>query len=188
MSARKSWSQLTPAYRARLEARGITAATHASADKTSARGHVRRLPGQIDPELYRRVVNAEATPRELKTLPSQFTWPDWVPRTVNRQDSRGRRYPFKTSPDVAAALSQLPNPKHWKSVEFVPRGDGQPWTMIVKMKGYRYDREIEIPGGGGPGTGAKEMLEIVTEFVEKSEEKRKRREAESLFIDVMGSA
>jgi hypothetical protein len=90
------------------------------------------------------------------------------------------------SVDAAAALSQLPNPKSWESVEFIPRGDGQPWTMVVHRKGNAYDREILIPGGGGPGSGAKEILQLVTDLESKSLA-QKRRNIDALFYDVLGS-
>jgi len=189
MAARKSWRQLSPAYRARLERRGITAATHASASKVEARGyHPSR--GAVNRKLYNRIINNEGTVAERRTLETQFVWPDWVPRTVSRQrGSRGRRYQFKTQPDVAAAFSLLPNPKSWKDAEFIPRGDGQPWTMIVHLKNGN-TKTIDIPGGGGPGSGAKEVLEIVTELQEKKVNMPKYKRAtsgEEVFFEVMGT-
>jgi hypothetical protein len=191
VAARKSWSQLTPAYRARLERKGITAATHASASKVQARGYHPRK-GAVNRRLYNRIVNNEGTVAERRTLAEQFIWPDWVPRTLTRQrGSRGRRYQFKTSPDVAAGLSLLPNPKYWRDVEFVPRPNGEPWTMIVHLKnGNR--REILIPGGGGPGSGAKETLEIVTQLREERvnipKRERRRYQYEDVdFFAVVGS-
>jgi hypothetical protein len=90
-----------------------------------------------------------------------------------------------TSPDVAAALSLLPPPSRWKSVDFQPRGDGQFWTMTVIPKGRAYPVVIDIPGGGGPGSGARQILEIVT-LIGKAPAK-KRTAAEELFFEVMGS-
>lgn len=178
MSARKAWTSLSPAYRARLERAGVTASTHASADKTRARGHPSPLPtGSVQPELINRVVSGEGTVEELNTLASRFTRPSWIPE----------RY----SVDVAAALSQLPNPRTWSSVEFVPAADDQPWTMIVHRKGNAYDRTILIPGGGGDGSGAREVLELVTDLSRESEAqrnaRRRRREIEALFFEVLGT-
>ena len=189
MAARKSWRQLTPAYQARLELHGITAATHASASKVEARGYHPKK-GAINRKLYNRIVSNEGTVAERRTLETQFVWPDWVPRTVTRQrGSRGRRYQFKTQADVAAAFSLLPNPRSWKDVDFIPRGEGQPWTMIVHLKNGN-ERTILIPGGGGPGSGAKEVLEIVTELQEKKVNVPKYQRAtsgEEVFFDVLGS-
>ena len=188
MSARKAWGDLSPGYRHRLEQRGITAATHASANKTEARGHPSPRPaGAVPKDLISRVVHGDATRAELKNLTNEFVWPTWVPHQLHRQ-GKGN---FKVSGDVAAALSQLPDPSKWKSVDFTPRDDGQPWTMTVKMKGNAYDRVIEIPGGGGPGSGAKETLEVVTAIQEQQQQQRKttRRHyrSEALFYEVLGS-
>lgn len=170
---RKAWKDLTPAYRARLERAGVTSHTHAVANLTVARGHpTPPPPGAAPKELVERLVRGEGTPQEFKELASKFTRPGWVPEWA--------------SVDVAAALSRLPNPRQWRDVEFIPRGDGQPWTMIVKLKGNAYDREILIPGGGGPGTGAKEVLQIVTDLRKKSEQEKNRR-VEAIFFDVLGS-
>ncbi len=175
MAARKAWSQLTAAYRARLERAGVTASTHASANKTAARGHPSPRPvGAVDETLINEVVRGDASVEDLRTLASRFTRPSWVPASM--------------SVDAAAALSQLPDPKTWRSVEFIPRGEGDAWTMVVHRKGNAYDREILIPGGGGPGSGAKEILALVTELERTSLERRRyRHEADALFFDVLGT-
>lgn len=174
MGTRKAWKDLSPAYRARLERAGVTSHTHAVANLTEARGHPSSPPpGAAPKELVDKLVKGQGSPQEFKELASRFTRPSWVPQWA--------------SVDVAAALSRLPNPKRWDDVEFVPRGDGQPWTMIVRLKGNAYDREILIPGGGGPGTGAKEVLQIVTDLRDKSERETRRRRAEAIFFEVLGS-
>jgi hypothetical protein len=76
------------------------------------------------------------------------------------------------SDDVAAAVSQLGNYRSWGHIEFIPRADGQPWTMTVTPKRYMdgdtvlthaYDRTVQIPGGGGAGSvGAREVLDWLT--------------------------
>jgi hypothetical protein len=73
------------------------------------------------------------------------------------------------SDDVAAAVSQLGNPRQWGHVAFTPTADGRPWTMTVTPKRYMngdqvlthaYDKSVQIPGGGGGGTtGAREVLD-----------------------------
>lgn len=176
MSQRKPWKDLSPAYRARLERQGINSHNHGVANLIRARGHQPARPvGAAPRELVERIVKGEALPQEIKDLPKAFTRPAWVPKSA--------------APDVAAALSQLPDPKRWESVEFIPRADDQPWTMVVHLKGNAYDREILIPGGGGPGSGAKEVLEIVTNITKKQEvqEAKKRAAAAAVFFDVLGS-
>lgn len=178
MNSRKAWKDLSPAYRARLERRGVTSHTHAVADLTQARGHPSAPPpGAAPKDLVEKIVRGQGTRDDLRTLASKFTRPSWVPDWA--------------SVDVAAALSRLPNPKRWEDVEFIPRGDGQPWTMIVRLKGNAYDREILIPGGGGPGTGAKEVLEIVSDISKGSQRERQRervrRRAEAIFFEVDGT-
>ena len=60
--------------------------------------------------------------------------------------------------------------------------------MIVKLKGNAYDREILIPGGGGPATGARSTLELVTDLMNKSEDKAaKNRRLSAMFFEVLGS-
>lgn len=176
MATRKAWKDLTPAYRARLERSGVTAKSHASENLIRARGHQPSRPvGAINEALINRVVRGDATIEEIKELPKKFTRPSWVPASA--------------SPDVAAALSQLPNPKSWESVEFIPRDDGDAWTMVVHRKGNAYDREILIPGGGGPGSGAKEVLQIVADLerAQETEIEKKRRRVEALFFEVIGT-
>ena len=176
MAYRKAWKDLSPAYRARLERKGITARTHGVANLTEARGHPSRPPAGAAPkELVEKLVRGEALPEDFKKARTAFTRPSWVPKSA----------PI----DVQAALSRLPNPKRWENVDFIPRDDGEPWTMIVKLKGNAYDREVLIPGGGGPGTGARAVLEIVTELGRDSAEaeRRRQRRTEALFFDVLGS-
>ena len=159
----------------RREVRKAAAATHRSGDLIRARGHQPSRPAGAVPEsVITPIVLGEGTPKDLRTLASKFTRPAWVPRWA--------------AVDVAAALSQLPNPNRWKSVAFTPRGEGEPWTMTVELKGNAYDRVILIPGGGGPGSGAKEVLRIVSELEEgRSGDARRRREAEEVFFFVLGS-
>ena len=175
MATRKAWKDLTPAYKARLQRAGVTSRTHGVVNLVRARGHqLARPPGAAPEELVNRQVRHQLTYEEMKGLASKFTRPDWIPA----------KYPI----DVAAALSQLPNPKTWESVEFIPRADDEPWTMIVKLKGNAYDREILIPGGGGPATGARSTLELVTDLMNKSEDKAaKNRRLSAMFFEVLGS-
>jgi hypothetical protein len=60
--------------------------------------------------------------------------------------------PFGMSMDTAAALSQvgLP-PNKWGAVDLIPRGNFEPWTMVVTPKAHMgttaYDITVNIPGG-----------------------------------------
>ena len=101
-----------------------------------------------------RMVSGAGTDQDRRVL-AAFGRPSWIPRSV--------------SYDVAAALSQLHGtPASWAQVRFVPSQAGEPWAMIVTPKGSprladgtsAYDQIVLIPGGGGPGTGAREVLDL----------------------------
>ena len=171
MASRKSWGELTEAYRHRLERAGVTAESHATANLTEERGHpTPPPPGAAPAVLVERLLDsAERTPQDFERAVSEFTRPSWIPQSA----------PI----DVAAALSRLPNPKRWDHVTFDPKADGEPWTMTVYLKGNAYPRTIPIPGGGGPGTGAKDVLQIVTD-IQRGPRARRNLEAESIFFEV----
>jgi hypothetical protein len=203
VSSRRSFTKLSRSYRYRLiyqeaggkraydsmttedrrDVRARAAATHRSGNLIRARGHQPSRPaGAVPEKVIEPILRGEGSPADLKTLAKKFVRPSWVPSWA--------------AVDVAAALSQLPNPRRWKSVDFIPRGEGEPWTMIVHLKGNAYDREILIPGGGGPGSGAKEVLRIVTELGEGSPAPtshpetaaaRRQLEIEEVFFEVWGS-
>jgi len=188
MARRKAWRDLTPAYRRRLERQGITARSHRSADLTVPRGHVStRVVGAIDRGTLERILaQREGTLGEVtgRDLLARFTWPSWVPHTVeNQQDG----FTYSVDPVVAAALSRLPDPHTWRDVAFTPRGEDEPWTMVVDVKGRKRPVETIIPGGGGPGSGAKVVLDILTSLEEKENERRVKRRIESLFFTVRGT-
>lgn len=192
---RKSWEDLTPAYRRRLERAGITESSHGSANLIRARGHQASRPAGAAPEaLVELAVRGQLEGPQVTDLTRFFTWPSWLPKTATRQGRKGLTFPIL--PEVAAALSQLPDPKRWRSVEITPRGEGEPWTMVVKLKGNAYDREILIPGGGWAGSGAKEVLEILTMIrdgylAKRNKPRRYHPMNEALeeidFFDVLGS-
>jgi hypothetical protein len=93
------------------------------------------------------MIEGQATEADVRVLGS-FTRPGWIPS----------RLAF----DVAAALSQLADgPSNWASVVFTPRADSEPWTMEVTYKRGLGPQSIEIPGGGGAGSGAREILDLV---------------------------
>jgi len=176
--ARKPWRDLTPAYRRRLQRQGFDAKSHREANLIRARGHVETLPpGSINPSYIDTYLREPPPYEALKNLAKKFTRPSWVPDYV--------------AVDAAAALSQLPNPKSWESVELIPRPDDEAWTMIVHRKGNAYDRETLIPGGGGPGSGAKDVLQLLTELqVNMTPGQRRRRrveEEEAIFFEVLGT-
>jgi len=180
---RFGWEDKSEAYRRRLERNGISRSDwEQGADLRAARGH------KPEPKVSRtrekaleRIINRNSTDldRDYKTLQRGFRWPRWVPKEL--PDNGAVTY------DVAVALSQLPPPSRWKSVDFVPRPDGQAWTMTVVPKGRAYPVVIDIPGGGGAGTGARQILEIMT-LLEKGPVKKQPTAADAVFFEVMGSA
>ena len=187
------WSALSPAYRARLKRNGITAKSREAAarrgtyDVNRARGHVSTKPvGAISKTTIERVLNNEGTVAEVTgtDLLTQFTWPAWVPREVHNQQNG---VTYITEPAVGAALSQLPDPRTWKSVTFVPHGDTDPWEMVVEIKGRKKARRIMIPGGGEAGSGAKQVLDIVTLNESRENKKRLQRKLDAMFFDVTGT-
>lgn len=185
--ARKAWKDLSPAYRRRLEARGVTSHTHAVADLTEARGHPSPAPpGAVDKRLIDRLMEGEGTTEEFDRLETMFTWPSWVPRRISTTRYGGTEPVFV---EVAAALSRLPNPRTWDHTEVTPRGEGEPWDLTVYFKGNRHPRTVLVPGGGQEFSGARQVLGILTQIRDESETEasRRRRAAEALFFDVMGS-
>ena len=153
---RTGWSKLSKPYRARLERQGITRSYWESGgDLRVARGHKPKRPSTAAPfEATMRMVSGAGTEADQQRL-AQFRGPAWLPESL--------------SYDVRAALSQLRgNPSTWAAVRFVPAPDGEPWGMVVTPKGSprrpdgssAYDQVILIPGGGAPGTGAREVLDL----------------------------
>jgi hypothetical protein len=176
------YAHLTPAYRRRLERGGITPANYRQLDQNIARGHrSTRVVGAIDEPTLRRVLTGGGTVDEVTKggLLSRFTWPSWVPSTVTNQ---GDGFTYAVDPVVAAALSRLPDPRTWKTFHFEPAGDDEPWTMVVEVKGRKKPKTTIIPGGGGAGTGAKQVLDIVTSLEADENKRRQRARAELLFF------
>ncbi len=183
--ARKAWKDLSPDYRARLQRQGITAKTHARSDLNMARGHrSTKVVGAINEgTLHRILIQRQGTVGEVTgtDLLARFTWPSWVPHYVdNQQDG----FTYAVEPVVAAALSRLPDPRTWKGVEFLPAGEDEPWTMVVEIKGRKKKKETLIPGGGGAGSGAKQVLDILTSLEGQENKRRVRSRAEQLFFTV----
>ena len=116
-----------------------------------ARGHRRDINPTYAPAndaLVLLAVKGQATEEQIKQLDRSYRTPKWIPKNF--------------TPELKAALSYLPDPKTWASVEFTPYDDGQPWTMMVQRKNG-YPVVIQIPGGGGPGTSARYVLDWLTE-------------------------
>jgi hypothetical protein len=97
----------------------------------------------------------------------RFTRPPWIPEWITNE--------------VAAILSQLPDPSKWQGVTFEPQPDGAPWRMTVELK-RGYPITIDIPGGGGPGSGAKEVLDLVADI--QSGRDTKNKKAAAIFSEV----
>jgi hypothetical protein len=186
------WSDLTPAYRNRLKRNGVTAKSREAAarrgtyDVNRARGHVSTKPvGAISKTTIDRVLGGEGTVGEVTgtDLLTQFTWPAWVPREVHNQ---GNGVTYITEPAVGAALSQLPDPHTWGRITFVPQLEG-PWEMVVEIKGRKKAKRIMIPGGGESGSGAKQVLDIVTLNESRENKKRLQRKLDAMFFEVTGT-
>ena len=181
---RFGWDERTEAYRRRLERQGITRGMwEQGADLRAARGHKPApllTPGKkkaLDRVIGKNGLSTDIN-KDFRLLLRGFRWPKWIPKDNPETGP--------TTIDVAVALSQLPDPSKWKSVDFVPRPDGQFWIMTVILKGNSYPIVIDIPGGGGPNTGAKQVLEIVSNIGKKTS--KKRTAADEVFLEVMGSA
>lgn len=166
---RVGWAKLAPSTRKRYEGAGITKSQwEAGVDLRGARGHAPAPRASAAPsDLTTRVVGGTGSPADIGALQ---TW------------ARSRLAPSWTrglDADVAAALSQIPwPPSQWRDVILTPAADEAPWTMRVVPKGRpqvglvedragkshpvtAYDAVIEIPGGGAPGTGARQVLDLL---------------------------
>lgn len=144
------WSQLSPAYRARLEREGIGREEWLrGADLRRARGHTRTLPTWAAPRPETvRLLAGEATEADIATLEAwnRENRPDWASGEM--------------SMDTAAALTQIGvSPARWEDVDIVPRGGERNWVMMVTPTNG-YPITIEIPGG----SLAIEVLEFLTEL------------------------
>ena len=146
---RVGYRSLSKSYRERIDRTVGRKAWEAGADLRKARGHVPEPPKTAAPtDVVERVVSGAGTPTDFREL-GLWNRPGWIPATMRD--------------DVAGALSQLPNPSRWSHVSFYAAPDGAPWRMVVEMKGNAYPVEIEIPGGGALGTGARDVLELLTD-------------------------
>jgi hypothetical protein len=176
------YAHLTPAYKKRLASHGITPANYRQLDQNVARGHrSTRVVGAIDEGVLRRVVSGQGTVGEVTggDLLSRFTWPSWVPATVsNQQDG----FTYAVDPVVAAALSRLPDPRTWARFHFEPAPNDEPWLMVVEVKRRKKPVTTLIPGGGGAGTGAKVVMDIVTSLETAENVRRMKSRAELLFF------
>jgi hypothetical protein len=146
---RVGYSRLSKSYRARIDRTVGREAWEAGADLRVARGHVPKPPTTAAPvEVVERIVGGQGTDEDFREI-GLWNRPGWIPKTMRE--------------DVAGALSLLPSPSRWSRVKFYAAPDGEPWRMVVEMKGNAYPVEIEIPGGGAVGTGARDVLELLTD-------------------------
>jgi hypothetical protein len=150
--SRKGWAQLSPTYKARLTRQGITPQLYRSgADLRGARGKLgaSSRPATAAPkEQTDQTVTGGGTDESQRILERwrSTTAPAWLPASNELLGT-----------DVVAALSQLPSPRSWGNVHFIPSGGGQPWVMQVDIKGG-YQREIVIPGG----SDARDVLHLLS--------------------------
>lgn len=167
---RVGWSKLSADYRARLERNGVSRREwEAGVDLRATRGHAPAAPrGAAPREVTEAVVGGRATRDDLVALR------EWSDKALAPSWTRG------LDADVAAALSQIPwPPSKWRDVILTPAADGDPWTMRVVPKGRpengvvtdrkgddhattAYDVVIEIPGGGEAGSGARQVMDLLT--------------------------
>jgi hypothetical protein len=149
MARRTGWAKLSKSYKARLVRSGVTREQwQKGADLRTARGHKAAPPSTaapITPTMAMTTgVGTNADQRRLSSWRRNRA-PSWLPSAQ-----------LFMADDVAAALSQLRNPKHWAKVDFYPQSDSQPWRMTVTYK-QGYPQSITIPGGG-----ASEVLQLIS--------------------------
>lgn len=137
-------------------------------DLRTARGRKPRPPAYGAPgEVVARLLGGEASTDDLGALR------DWAVSKAAPWWTTG------LDADVAGALSQIPfPPSQWRDVILTPSAEG-PWTMRVVPKGRpsngivtdrngndhavtAYDAVIEIPGGGAPGDGGRQVMDLLT--------------------------
>lgn len=164
---RYGWRKLSQPYRARLERQGISQRSwEDGADLRKARGKAPKpQPGAAPVELAQELATAPS--EAALSAAERFTRPPWIPEWISNE--------------VAAILSQLPDPSKWEGVTFEPQPDGAPWRMTVELK-RGYPITIDIPGGGGPGSGAKEVLDLVADI--QSGRDTKNKKAAAIFSEV----
>lgn len=163
---RVGWGQLSASYRRRLTGSGITREEwEAGVDLRKARGHTPAPPIYEAPV---QILGGSGGRDDLRAVR------EWA------ESNLAPRWTHGLDPDVAAALSQIPwPPDQWRDVVLTPRADGEAWSMRVIPKGRpnsgvmidrngndhattAYDVVIEIPGGGEVGSGARQVLDLLT--------------------------
>lgn len=189
---RVGWGKLSSDYRSRLERNGVSRAEWESGvDLRRVRGHTPPPPrGAAPAEVVGSVLGGTATRDDLAALR------EWADKATAPSWTRG------LDADVAAALSQIPwPPGKWRDVILTPAADGDPWTMRVVPKGRpengtvtdrkgndhavtAYDVTIEIPGGGEAGSGAKQVMDLLTFG---PPEQRESDEWETVNFDLTGT-
>lgn len=168
---RYGWRNLSQPYRTRLERQGISQrAWEDGADLRKARGKKPKpQPGAAPAELAQEL--AKAPTEAALAAAAAFARPSWIPEWVTSE--------------VAAILSQLPDPSKWAGATLEPQPDGAPWKMTVELK-RGYPITIDIPGGGGPGSGAKEVLDLLADIQAGRTRKPSERQqkAAEIFYEV----
>ena len=69
-------------------------------------------------------------------------------------------------------------------MEFHPEDNDEPWEMIVTVKRRKKKVTTIIPGGGGAGSGAKQVLDILSSLEEDENVRRMKARAELLYFTV----
>lgn len=189
---RVGWSKLTRPYRNRLEAASITRGDwEAGVDLRKLRGHTPAPPPwQYPSEAVSAILGGTATMGDLGSV-REWANSKLAPWWTNGLDG-----------DVAAALSQIPfPPDRWADVLLTPSAEGV-WSMRVIPKGRlsngvetdrngndhkitAYDAVILIPGGGAPGEGGRQVMDLLT-FGPGGDDER-AQEWETISFDLMGT-
>jgi hypothetical protein len=159
----RTWSSLSPGYRARLKSalgEGAREKWLAGADLRSARSHKPAPPvGAAPRAVTERVVAGEGSMGDLQVLR------DW-------QAANPRGYYYSDMDyELAAVLSQIRTPpEDWAHVHIVPRPNSEPWTVTVTPKGGGYTETVDIPGGGAEGSPAREFVDYLDDLQGEEED------------------
>lgn len=151
----RTWARgpnaLSPTYRARLEAAGITRQKWlAGADLRQARAHPAPKTGRAPVAATERALAGDATPSDLRRIREWRTsreYPKWLPRDQ-----------FTLSDEAAASLANIGLAiDQWYPTRYIPAPEGKTGRLTVTPKRYvnkdgtvkthAYDRTVEVPGG-----------------------------------------
>lgn len=144
--AKKTWAQLTPAYRARLERAGITQSLHANGVKlTAARGHAQ----------YR---------KQLEKRGDFTRIPGYVNLTPRQQANKARQYLFEEQRKATALVYRIDAEK--TGVQFVVPG----WDTLSDSE-KDYLSEKWVMGFMTPGVATDASIDARMDFIARMEDR-----------------